>query len=92
MLAYCGKRYRVLTRIDNAINEQNGQMLRLTSTVLLETVTCDGMCKRGCPRNGYIYWRDIWLRKINQEGELERQARMSDVPTPFDLELTAAAK
>lgn len=92
MLAYCGKRYRVLTRIDNAINEQNGQMLHLSSTVLLETVTCDGMCKRGCPRNGYIYWRDIWLRKINEEGEMEKQAEILKSPEPFGLELTLTAK
>lgn len=92
MLAYCGKRYRVMTRIDNAINEQNGQMLHLNSTVLLETVTCDGMCKRGCPRNGYIYWRDIWLRKINEGGALEREAGISNSPAPLGLELIATAK
>jgi hypothetical protein len=64
LLAYCGKQFRVRTRLENAINEQNGQMLHLSNTVLLESVTCNGICRRGCPRNGFHYWREIWLRKI----------------------------
>lgn len=92
MLAYCGKRYRVLTRIDNAINEQSGQMLSLSSTVLLETVTCDGMCKRGCPRNGYIYWRDIWLRKIIEGVESAGQPEIPKSPPHVELAISLAAK
>jgi hypothetical protein len=64
MLKYCGQRFRVLNRIENIILEMNGRMQRVKNTVILQGVTCDGMCHRGCPRNNYVYWREIWLRRV----------------------------
>ena len=74
LLSYCGRQFRVRTRLENAINEQNGQMLHLSNTVILDGVTCNGVCRRGCPRNGFHYWREIWLRKTDPPTEVERAA------------------
>jgi hypothetical protein len=65
LLEFCGKRYRVLQRLDKAINERNGEMITLNNTVLLEGTTCNGICRRGCKRNGHNYFREIWLKKVD---------------------------
>jgi len=70
LLENCGKRYRVLERLDKAINERNGEMLTLNNTVKLEGATCNGMCRRGCARNGFHYWREIWLKRVNGPGTI----------------------
>jgi len=65
MHSFCGKRFRVKNRLDKMISEENGQMVELTNTVLLEDVTCQAICKGfGCSRHAYHYWREIWLRKV----------------------------
>lgn len=64
MREFCGKRYRVLARLNCIINELNGEMIKSKNTVLLNSVTCDGVCRRGCGRRGYTYWREIWLRRV----------------------------
>ena len=39
-------------------------MVRLNNTVILEGLTCEGICFRNCPRANYFYWREIWLRRV----------------------------
>ena len=64
MLDFCGKRYRVASRVDKLILEWSGEMRKLTDTVALEDVLCDGLDKRGCPRACYHLWREIWLKPV----------------------------
>lgn len=67
---YCGRRFRVARRLDRIIVEYNADMVNMTDTVLLEGAHCP--CKYavgGCPRSDLIYWREIWLRKIDQPAE-----------------------
>jgi len=28
------------------------------------------MCRRGCARNGFHYWREIWLKRVNGPGTI----------------------
>ena len=65
MLKYCGRRARVLRRVDQIINEKTGRMLRLPGDcILLEGVICTGDYHQFCPRGIYPYWREIWLRRV----------------------------
>jgi len=64
MLKYCGKRYRILKRLDKMINEQTGKMRQIANTVILERVTCDGEAHGGCQRCCYCLWREIWLKRV----------------------------
>jgi hypothetical protein len=65
MLQYCGRRGRVLRRIDQIIDEQTGRMLRIRrDTVILDDVICRGDYHRSCPRAIYAYWREAWLRRV----------------------------
>jgi hypothetical protein len=65
---FCGKRYRVLSRLDRMISEATGEMRKVEGTVILDSNTC--MCARvlgGCPRQEFTYWREVWLRRIDPE-------------------------
>lgn len=63
---FCGGRYRVWSRADNFIAEGTGEMKHFRNTVMLEDVLCDSACFAfgGCYRADLIYWREIWLRRV----------------------------
>jgi hypothetical protein len=65
MLPYCGRRARVLKTVEKIIEEHTGRMLRLRDCVILDQFTCVGRYHRFCPRAIHIYWREAWLRKID---------------------------
>ena len=65
MLQYCGRRARVLRRIEKIIDEKTGRMLAIRKdTVILDGVICTGDYHRSCPRAIYPYWREAWLRRV----------------------------
>jgi hypothetical protein len=68
MMPYCGGRYRVRDRVERIIDERTGQMLEIPSDCLiLDGVVCRGEHSRGrwfCPRAIYPYWREAWLRSV----------------------------
>jgi hypothetical protein len=65
MAAFCGRRYRVRSRLERMISEKTGQMLEPRNTVILEEVTCQcPYTLGGCPRAEFQYWREIWLRRV----------------------------
>jgi hypothetical protein len=65
MLKYCGRRARVLRRIENIIDEKTGRMLTVRrDCVILDGVICRSVYHRSCPRAIYAYWREAWLRRV----------------------------
>ena len=64
--AFCGGRYHVRSRADNFIAEGKGEMKHFRNTVILEDVICDSavFAFGGCYRCDFIYWREIWLRRV----------------------------
>jgi hypothetical protein len=64
MWAYCGRRLRVLWPVDRMMSEKTGEMRSLRQTVILDGITCDGKAHGGCQRGCYIFWKDVWLRRI----------------------------
>jgi hypothetical protein len=71
MTQYSGRVYRVRNRLDRVISEPTGEMRTLQDTVILDGLTC--LCLNvfaGCPRNDYMYWRELWLKRAadNQSG------------------------
>jgi len=63
---FSGRRYRVRNRADNFIAEGTGEMKHFQNTVMLEDVLCDSACFAfgGCYRSDLLYWREIWLRRV----------------------------
>lgn len=66
MLPFCGKRLRVLDRVEQLIVESTRRLIQLKDTVILEDATCDGCHKLpgSCPRDTHHFWREIWLRRL----------------------------
>ena len=66
MLPYCGRRARVIKKVERIIEEHTGRMINLRDCVILDQVTCVGKYHRFCPRAIHIYWREAWLRRVNE--------------------------
>lgn len=71
MLPFCGKRYRVKQRVNQLIDERTGVMMTMkTPGIILENVVCMGCYHQArifCPRGIYPYWREIWLRRVEED-------------------------
>ena len=69
LMPYCGKRFKVLSRLDRMISEATGEMRTVTATVMLDGVPCPcAFSVGGCPRSDFSYFREIWLKKIDEGG------------------------
>jgi hypothetical protein len=70
LVPYCGKIYRVKTRVENFIDEKTGKMRHLrTPAVILEGVYCSAQFSGKrifCSRSIYTWWREIWLEKVSE--------------------------
>jgi len=63
MLQYCGKRYRVFKRADKTCDYIQGWSIRrMTNSVHLEGLRCDGSGHDGCQAGCLIFWKEAWLR------------------------------
>jgi hypothetical protein len=80
MVPYCGKLFRVQTRVEKFVDERNGYIRRMkTPAVILDGVYCQSRYSEGrlfCPRAIYAWWREAWLEKVtpgNNSGPPEHQ-------------------
>uniref|UniRef100_A0A832D116 Uncharacterized protein n=1 Tax=Ignavibacterium album TaxID=591197 RepID=A0A832D116_9BACT len=65
MIQFCGKRFKVRSRLDKMILERNGKMIEVKNTVILEGVTCQCFFAfGGCPRKEFQFWREVWLKRV----------------------------
>jgi len=69
MVRYCGRTFRVRSRVDQILDEATGELISMKrDCVILEDVVCRSECSTGrlfCPRAIYPYWREIWLRRAS---------------------------
>lgn len=68
MTQYGGGQYEVRNRLDRMIAEPTGEMRSMKGTVILEGLHCICWWNHlgGCPRQDYMYWREIWLDRVSQ--------------------------
>jgi hypothetical protein len=67
MSNHSGKEFRVRNRLDCMISEATGEMRHVEATVVLDGLNCT--CANvlgGCPRQDFMYWREIWLKRIRE--------------------------
>jgi hypothetical protein len=65
MIRFCGQQARVQRRVDRVIHEATGKMVVMkTPCVVLEGMIATGEFLRACPQHEYIFWREIWLRRL----------------------------
>lgn len=69
MLPYCGRRMRLLARVDHIIHERTGAMRSLPNDCwIIEGAVCSGLLSRNrlfCTRQIYGFWREAWLRRVD---------------------------
>jgi hypothetical protein len=58
-----GRTYRVAFPVRQIILEQTGMMVKLSNTVALDGLLCEGVDVANCPRGEYLYCRESWLRR-----------------------------
>jgi hypothetical protein len=79
MIPYCGGTYRVRDRVERFIDDRNGELIELSSDcVVLDGVVCSGDHSSNrwlCPRAIYPFWREAWLRRIDERMPSEAAAR-----------------
>jgi hypothetical protein len=73
----CGHEAEVRYRVDRIIDEKSATMRELSHTVALQNIgheeglgeECLCYDQLGdCPRGGLMYWREIWLERVNLSG------------------------
>jgi hypothetical protein len=74
MAEHCGRRFRVSQRVVKvcASGMKGGSVLRGFKTddvVVLEGLRCSGLDHDGCQKACMIFWREAWLRKVD-DGEV----------------------
>ena len=68
MIRFCGQAFVVRKRISRVIHEATGKMVVMkTPSVVLENVTATGEFLRFCSQHEFIFWREIWLRRVEEE-------------------------
>jgi hypothetical protein len=85
MLPYCGQTLRVKARVDRLIDETTGRMLRIPrDCIILDGPVCSGECSTGrwfCPREIYPFWREAWLRRVEEPANSAPNATLVAMPT-----------
>lgn len=61
MALYCGRRYRVRSRASKTCVEGLG-LRRMSHSIFLENVRCDGAAHDGCERGCLMFWKEAWLK------------------------------
>ena len=68
MLRFCGAEFRVSGVHDHVVTEGTGLMRQLTvPCIVLEGVRASGEYRAFNPEDEHIFWREIWLERVNTE-------------------------
>ncbi|MFZ2322538.1 MAG: hypothetical protein WAV89_02455 [Ignavibacteriaceae bacterium] len=69
MIRYCGKRYKVLYRIEKTCRDTTDSMTVSEfindDVVYLDNARCSGIDHDGCQRGCMIFWKEEWLTHID---------------------------
>jgi hypothetical protein len=69
MLEYLGRRFVVAARAERACDTHTYEgVRRISDTVILDDMRCDGSGHDGCGARCCIYWKERWLRKVGEPG------------------------
>lgn len=72
MVEFCGKRFRVAKRLVKTCSYTgsgtNMRRFRTDDVVTLQDMRCSGADHDGCPKSCMIFWREAWLRKVDEAG------------------------
>lgn len=68
MLRYCGKQFRIgASAHKTADTIELYTIRRMTNTVHLEELRCDGSAHGGCQAGCLLFWKESWLIRVQRE-------------------------
>ena len=71
MVELCGKRFRVAKRVVKTCSYTgsgtNMRAFRTDDIVTLDGLRCSGIEHDACPKACMIFWREAWLRKVDED-------------------------
>jgi hypothetical protein len=77
MCKYVGRTYRVRNRLDRMIIEGTGEIRQVQGTVILENLECHCLTAvGGCPRQDFMYWREVWLERVEPSSPVCEEQRI----------------
>lgn len=86
MLQFCGKRFTVSKRVDKTCDTILADGLRrMTDTVLLDNLRCDGGAHEGCQAGCTIFWKEAWLRRIPSGTVVELRLQQNETQPLVDV-------
>src|SRR5260370_37278512 len=87
MRRLCGRQQHVEKRIDKIIVDGTGEMRQLRNTVFLEGshCGCSHVAFGGCPRDEYVYWREVLLWSATRARADTPRAPIATSATPKNL-------
>jgi hypothetical protein len=66
MIGFCGQRFKVFKRAHKTCDPPNGIYgRRMPGAVHLEELRCNGAAHGGCQHGCLIFWKDAWLKKVD---------------------------
>ena len=81
MLPYCGRKFRVKDKVRRIIDDKTGRMLNIAKDcIILDGAVCSGECSVGrwfCPREIHSYWREGWLRRVQQSDACKHEKMLA---------------
>ena len=70
MVSHVGRRYRVTRRVDKICDTiASTGSRRMYNTVYLEDLRCDGSGHGGCQAGCKLYWKEAWLRRVDNDSD-----------------------
>ena len=71
MFEHCGRRLQVFKRAHKTCDPVNGLGgRRMEDTVHLEDIRCDGAAHDGCQAGCLIFWKESWLKRVNDKDNI----------------------
>jgi hypothetical protein len=81
MFQYCGRQVRVYRRADKTCDTVNQTgSLRMTSTVHLQDLRCDGGHHGGCQAACLMFWKEAWLKPVPDGGRTSHSRNGEPAP------------
>jgi hypothetical protein len=70
MVPFCVRTCRVRARVNQIIEEPTGKMMKIPGDwILLEGTACTGKYHRSCARAILPYWREMWVRRADEDAQ-----------------------
>jgi hypothetical protein len=75
MLRHAGRRYTVTRRVDKICDTiSSSGSRRMHDTVYLDDLRCDGSGHGGCQAACLIYWKEAWLRRVDDRSAASEES------------------